>query len=295
MRSFFISLTCVFLTACTQLQLLAVNAPARFGNYHRDTDLAYGDLPLQRLDVYKPATSSAAPVVIFIHGGGWDSGDKNQYRFVGAALAEQDWVGVAINYRLYPEAKFPAFVNDAALAVIYVRAHAAEWGGDPDKIYLLGHSAGAHIATLLALDGNYLQQVGGDAHWLRGVIGLAGPYDFIPFVHDYMHDLFGLEVDYPLSQPVNFAKADAPPLLLLQGLADTNVLPRNTINLVAAIQQQGGSVQARYYAGVNHTDIIAALSIPARGRAPALADIKKFIGSENPIETGKNNMVELAR
>lgn len=278
MRGLAVVFACAMLAACTQMRLFAVNAPAWFGDYRRYVDLAYGDLPPQRLDVYKPAGAGSAPVVIFIHGGGWDSGDKNQYRFVGATLAEQGWVGVVINYRLYPDVKFPAFVNDAALAVAFVRAHAAEWGGDPDKIYLLGHSAGAHIAALLALDDDYLQQAGDDTHSLRGVIGLAGAYDFIPFVYDYMHDLFGPEIRYPFSQPVNFASADAPPLLLLQGLSDTEVLPRNTINLVAAMRKHGGSVQAQYYAGVNHIDIIAALSIPARGRAPVLADMKKFIG-----------------
>lgn len=277
-------LACLTLTACTQLSLFAANAPAWFGNYQRKADLAYGDLPAQRLDVYKPTTARAAPIVIFIHGGGWDSGDKSEYRFVGAALAEQSWIGVTINYRLYPSVKFPEFIHDAALAVKYVRAHATEWGGDPNNIYLLGHSAGAHIATMLALDNEYLQQVGGDSRWLRGVIGLAGPYDFIPFVHDYMHDLFGPETNYPHSQPINFARVDAPPLLLLHGLADTNVLSRNTINLVAAMQQHNGNVQAHYYAGVNHTDIIAALSIPARNRAPTLVDIKKFIGDESRIK-----------
>lgn len=267
----------IFLTACTQVSLFAVNAPAWFGNYSRTTDIAYGELPAQRLDIYRPQNINKAPIVIFIHGGGWNSGDKNQYRFVGAALAEQGWICASINYRLYPAVKFPAFIDDAALAVKYVHDHASEFGGDPQKIFLLGHSAGAHIATLLALDNHYLQKVNADSGWLHGVIGLAGPYDFIPFVHDYMYDLFGTADNYWLSQPVTYARANAPPLLLLQGLADTNVLPRNTIHLVAAMQQHGGSAQARYYAGVNHVDIIAALSIPARNRAPVIADIKKFI------------------
>lgn len=267
----------LWLSACTQISLLAVNVPALFGDYRRATDIAYGELPAQRLDVYMPPAANARPVVIFLHGGGWDSGDKNQYRFIGATLAEQNWIGVTINYRLYPDVKFPAFVDDAALAVQYVRAHAREWGGDPQQIYLLAHSAGAHIAMTLALDPEFLQARGGDGSWLRGVIGLAGPYDFIPFSYDYMYDLFGPEASYPRSQPVNFARADAPALLLLHGLADKSVLPRNTINLTAAMQRVGGHVQTKYYEGVGHTDIIAALSKPARGRAPVLADMKAFI------------------
>jgi len=278
-RAFFVGVSALLISACTQLSLLAVNTPALFGAYRRDADLQYGVLAKQRLDVYTPTKNSGQklPIVIFLHGGGWNSGDKNQYRFVGAALAEQGWIGVSVNYRLYPAVKYPAFMDDAALAVKYVHEHATEWGGDSQQIYLMGHSAGAHIATMLALDNEFLQKNGGDSHWLRGVIGVAGPYDFIPFTFDYMHDLFGPEANYAQSQPMNYARADAPPLLLLHGMTDTNVLPRNTIKLVAAMQRQGGNVQAHYYEGVNHTDIIAAMSTPARGRAPTLADMKKFI------------------
>ena len=286
-RPFIVGVSALLFSACTQLSLLAVNTPALFGAYRRDADLHYGALAEQRLDLYTPTNIQASssrklPVVIFLHGGGWNSGDKNQYRFVGAALAEQGWIGVAVNYRLYPDVKYPAFMDDAALAVKYVHDHAAEWGGDVQQIYLMGHSAGAHIALMLALDEEFLHAAGGDSHWLRGVIGIAGPYDFIPFTFDYMHDLFGPEINYAKSQPVNYVRADAPPLLLLHGTTDTNVLPRNTIRLTAAMQRVGGNVQTHYYEGVNHTDIIAALSIPARGRAPVLADMKKFIDEPTP-------------
>lgn len=288
-RILFVAFVSVAFTACAQIGLRAVNATTVFGDYSRKVDIAYGQLPAQRLDVYKPTQQAAAPIVIFIHGGGWNSGDKSDYRFVGATLAEQGFVAVTINYRLYPSVKFPNFVDDAALAVSYVRAHASEWGGDPNKIYLLGHSAGAHIAAMLALDNEYLQHAGGDSHWLRGVIGLAGPYDFIPFSFDYMHDVFGPEANYPRSQPVNFARADAPPLLLLHGLDDTTVKPRNTISLTAAMLQQGGKVTSRYYTGVNHLDIIAALWLPAYGRAPVLAEVKKFIEDNDATEFSATN------
>ena len=282
-RYVFVTLASLFFAGCTQLKLLAANVPARFGNYTRSADIAYGQLPAQRLDVYAPAQAHDAPIVIFIHGGGWDNGDKSDYRFVGAALAAQGWLGVTIDYRLYPAVRFPAFVDDAALAVRYVREHASQWGGDPRRMFLLGHSAGAHIAMMLALDDAYLQHVGGDSRWLRGVIGLAGPYDFIPFVYDYMFDLFGPAADYPRSQPINYVRADAPPLLLLHGLADKEVLPRNTIHLTAAMQRCGGSVETHYYKGVNHVDIIAALSIPARGRAPVLAAMTRFIERQDAL------------
>jgi acetyl esterase/lipase len=286
-RALYTGIAGLLLSACTQLSFLAVNVPALFGDYRRTADVAYGDLAAQRLDIYKPAMDAAGaaaqagrPVVIFVHGGSWSGGDRNQYRFVGATLAEQGWIGVVVDYRLYPTVKFPAFVDDVALAVKYAHDHAREWGGDPQQVYLLGHSAGAHIAMMAALDPQFLQARGGSSsRWLRGVIGLAGAYDFMPFDFDYMFDLFGPESAYPRSQPVNFARADAPPLLLLHGTGDKTVQPRNTINLTAAMQRVGGSVQTKYYDGINHTDIIAALSIPLRGRAPVLADIKTFIDS----------------
>jgi alpha-beta hydrolase superfamily lysophospholipase len=130
---------------------------------------------------------------------------------------------------------------------------------------------------MAALDSQFLHARGGDSRWLRGVIGLAGAYDFMPFDFDYMFDLFGPASAYPRSQPVNFARADAPPLLLLHGKSDKTVQLRNTINLTAAMQRVGGNVQTKYYEGIDHIDIVAALSIPARGRAPVLADISAFI------------------
>ena len=284
LRALLLSIASVCLTACAHLSYLAVNVPALFGDYRRSADIAYGELPAQRLDLYTPTAATqtlrpdaARPVVIFVHAGSWSGGDKNQYSFIGATLAEQGWLGVTVDYRLYPAVKFPAFVDDVALAVQYVREHAAQWGGDRERIYLMGHSAGAHIALMAALDPQFLHARGGDSHWLCGVIGLAGAYDFMPFDFDYMFDLFGPAAAYPRSQPVNFARADAPPLLLLHGKSDTTVRLRNTINLAAAMQRVGGSVQTKYYEGVDHIDIVAALSIPARRRAPVLADIAAFI------------------
>lgn len=284
LRALLLSVTSVFLTACAHLSYLAVNVPALFGDYRRSADIAYGGLPAQRFDLYTPnaATSAARPIVIFVHGGSWSGGDKNQYRFIGATCAGQGWIGAVVDYRLYPAVKFPAFVDDVALAVQYVRDHAEEWGGDRERIYLMGHSAGAHIAMMAALDPEFLRARGGDSHWLRGVIGLAGAYDFMPFDYDYMFDLFGPEAAYPRSQPVNFARADAPPLLLLHGKRDTTVRLRNTRNLAAAMQHVGGRVQTKYYEGIDHVDIVAALSIPARGRAPVLTDIAAFIDETAP-------------
>ena len=165
----------IVLSACSSLIFLAANTPASFGKYSRLKNLSYADQPRNKLDVYIPdKLHGKAPVVIFIHGGGWNNGSKAQYKFVGAAFAEQGYVAVLPNYGLYSQVKSPVFIQDVARAVVWVRAHAAEWGGDTSHIFLVGHSAGAHIAMMLALDNEYLQQAGGDSHWLSGVVGLAG-------------------------------------------------------------------------------------------------------------------------
>jgi acetyl esterase/lipase len=269
----------LFGSACTQLSFLAANIPASFGDYSRQRDLAYGDAARNKLDVYLPAKPQGAPVVVFFHGGGWNTGDKSEYKFVGAALAEQGYIAVLPNYRLYPQVKFPAFMQDAAQAVAWVQAQLQNWGADAQRVYLLGHSAGAHIAVMLALNASYLQQVGVDTDALRGVIGLSGPYDFIPFKFDYMFDLFGPPERYAQSQPINFARADAPPLLLMHGLQDKTVVPRNTLSLTQRLQSMGAAVTTEYFAQAGHADLVAAFSVPARKRVPVLAKVQEFIAA----------------
>jgi acetyl esterase/lipase len=265
--------------ACTQLQFLAANIPASFGEYSRKRDVRYGAQTRNSLDIYLPVKPVGAPVVVYFHGGGWNSGDKSEYKFVGAALAEQGYVAVLPNYRLYPQVKFPAFMQDAALAVAWVHARVSEWGADSQRVYLMGHSAGAHIAVLLGLNPAYLNAVNLDTRFLRGVIGLAGPYDFLPFKYKYMFDLFGPAARFPLSQPINFVRADAPPMLLLHGMQDTTVAPYNTQHLVSSLTAVGVPVTANYYAKANHGDLVAAFSIPARRRVPVLAAVSEFIGA----------------
>lgn len=266
---------------CTQLAFFTANARASYGHYSRLTNLAYGADARNKLDVYIPdqlrEPRQPVPIVVFFHGGGWNSGNKSYYKFVGAALAEQGYLAVLPNYRLYPQVKSKVIFADPARAVAWVRAHASEWGGDVDELYLAGHSAGAHFAVMLALDPEYLQQAGALPEDLRGVIGLAGPYDFLPFTRDYMNDLFGPAEQLAASQPINFVRPDAPPLLLLQGLQDSTVEPKNTRNLQAALQAIGGRVQAQYFENADHGDLVAAFSSLARHRAPVLQQIGSFI------------------
>jgi acetyl esterase/lipase len=270
--------------ACSKLAFVAANVPAAFGSYKRRKNVAYGTNPAHRLDVYSPDTPSATPrpLVVFWYGGRWETGDKDDYRFVGAALAEIGAVAVLPNYRHYPIVKMTGFMDDAALAAGWAALHAEELGTDPNRFYLMGHSAGAHIAALLTLNQGYLGVPGRPAPSIAGMIGLSGPYDFLPLLDPDLQDMFGPPARYPDSQPIHFVRPDAPPMLLVHGLADLVVRPRNSINLAAAMQAQGVAVRLKTYPGLDHGGTVAALSVPARGRAPTLAEIAAFVQFRPP-------------
>jgi len=273
----------LFLEGCSRLGFLAVNVPAVFGAYQRQANIAFGPDPQQRLDVYVPETGvGPRPVVVFWHGGRWRYGDKTDYRFVGAALAQSGYVVVVPNYRHYPQVKMPGFMRDAALAVLWAAAHATEFGGSQERLYLMGHSAGAHLAALVTLDPRYFAAAGGPAPRIAGVIGLSGPYDFLPLLESDVQDMFGPPSIYPESQPINFVRADAPPMLLIHGLEDDTVRPKNSRNLAGALSALGVPVTMKLYPKVSHADTVAALTSLLRGRAPTLADIKAFV-SQNAM------------
>jgi len=271
------------LSACTSLSFAAANLPAVFGSYQAHRDIKYGSLERQALDVYVPAVeASRLPVVIFVYGGSWTSGSKSSYRFVAETLTLHGYVAVLPDYRLHPEVKFPAFVDDVAAAVAWTHAHIAELGGDPERIFLMGHSAGAQICALLAFDEHYLRTIGGRTAWIKGLIGLAGPYDFLPFEEQYLRDIFGPESEYSKSQPVNFVNSDTtsiPPALLIHGEDDRVVLPRNSRSLAAHMRSSGGRVVERYYPVLDHFAVMAAFSIYYRQRRPVVDEIDAFIGS----------------
>lgn len=264
---------------CGKLAFMAANLPAAFGAYRRQVNIAYGVHPRQRLDVYMPQTAAeeSRPLVVFWHGGRWTYGDKSEYRFVGAALAELGCVAVLPNYRLYPEVKMAGFMDDAARASRWAAAHAAHYGADANLMYLMGHSAGAHLAALVTLDPRYFAADGQAPPPVAGVIGLSGPYDFLPLEEADVQDMFGPPQNYAQSQPIDFVRPDAPPMLLVHGLKDVTVRPKNSTNLAAALRGHGAPVTLKLYPNLAHADTVAALSIPARGRAPTLADVAAFV------------------
>ena len=280
-RSLLAGLAALVTSACARVEFFVANAPTVFGAYRRKPNIHYGDQERQRLDVYVPDASvsppAGRPLVGFWHGGRWEFGDKSDYRFVGAALAELGCVAVLPDYRLYPEVRLDGFMEDAARAVLWAVAHATEYGVDPARLYLMGHSSGAHMAALLALNPKYFAELGAPAPPVAGVIGLSGPYDFLPLREEDLQDMFGPPSQYELSQPIHFVHSGAPPMLLVQGERDHTVGAFNSKNLAAALRTAGDAVTLKLYPDLAHADTVAALSEVARGRAPVVEDIKTFL------------------
>ncbi len=265
----------VLLGSCTGTQIL--NALTPDGDYQLADSLVYDAQIGLDLDVYAPPRAKNAPVVVFFYGGRWTEGSKEQYQFAGQALASKGFVAVLPEYRHYPAVKFPAFVEDAARAVRWTHENAARYGGSPEKIFVMGHSSGAHLAALLALNPDYLKAAGGDRAWLRGMIGLAGPYDFMPITAPDMRDMFGPPERFELSQPITFVDGDNPPLLLLHGEDDQSVGVRNTRRLSAAVAKAGGPVETVIYPEMSHAWIVATLAAPLRGRSDVLKQVSDFV------------------
>ena len=264
-------------SACSPLSLFATFAPKDAAR-SPEHGVAYGPLERQALDVYAPRhETSPAPVAVFFYGGSWDSGRRQDYGWVGQALAAQGFLTIVPDYRLYPAVRYPGFIEDGALAVRWAVEHARALGGDPGKIVLIGHSAGAYNAAMLALDDRYLKAAGVDPKGVKAFAGLSGPYDFLPLDGPITQRTFGEAPDLPATQPGVYARADSPPAFLATGDADTTVKPRNTKALAAALRAKGVAVEERHYAGLNHADTVLALSRPFRGKAPVLAEMVAFL------------------
>jgi acetyl esterase/lipase len=261
--------------ACTPLAAFNTLVP-KDGESRRRTAF-YADGARGGVDVYAPADARTAPVVVFFYGGSWNSSRRQDYEFVGRALGALGCVVMIPDYRLVPEVRFPTFLEDCARATAWAATNAATYGGDPARILLAGHSAGAYNALMLALDPHLLAAAGFERAHLRGAIGLAGPYDFYPFDVDASREAFGQAPDPKATQPISFAAAGAPPTLLLTGLDDTKVRPRNTRALAAKLSAAGCDVTTREYPKVDHVEILLALARPLRGRAPIVDDIRAFI------------------
>ena len=275
---------------CTKFQ--ALNATVTHGGYSVARDIPFGDTPRLKLDVYRPRPGKGnGGIVVFFYGGSWTSGEKSDYRFAAQALVSRGFVAVLPNYRIYPEVQFPTFVEDGARAFRWVHDHAVEIGGNPKRIYLMGHSAGAHIVALLTLDPRYLKGVGLDRSAIRATAALSGPYDFVPGPDE--RPVFGLSVTnpkpYPEMEPINFVDGHEPPMLLIHGLIDKTVSSKNSDELAEKIRAKGGEVQEIVYPKRAHVGVVLSLAAPFRWLAPTLDDVTKFFNRyEGVLYAGPN-------
>ena len=268
------------LAACAPLRTLNVLASAS-GGYTVAPDIAYGSLTAQKLDVYTPtsvAPPGGWPLVVFFYGGSWNSGARADYKFVGSALAARGVLVLVADYRLYPEVRYPEFLNDSALALAWGFSQAARLGANPKRVFVMGHSAGGYNAAMLALDPRWLAAFGHTPAELAGWIGLAGPYDFFPTDNLDARPVF-FHPNYPeRAQPIEFPSAAAPRSFLAAPVKDALVSPtRSTQSLAAKLDAVGVPVTLKMYEHASHTTLIGAFSPPLRWVAPVLDDVTAFI------------------
>ncbi len=278
--------TLLLVAGCSPTRVVSTLSPT--SHLEHAPAIAYGSHLRQQLDVYRPqegATSAGAPVVVFFYGGSWQRGDRAKYAFVGSYLAELGVVAVVPDYRVYPEVRFPGFVEDGAAVLAWVERHIEAFGGDPDQVIVMGHSAGAHIAALLALDTRYLQAQGVTRAVPRGLIGLAGPYRF-DIDSGRLAEIFAADDGTGDSQPMNFARADGPPALLLHGESDRVVSADNSRQLFERLCDAGGTAEVIVYPGVGHMRIAAALAPPLSFAGRSDEDVAEFIARVTGESTG---------
>jgi acetyl esterase/lipase len=245
-------------------------------------DIAYGSDPRQRLDLYVPDRLTApAPVILFFYGGSWQSGSKHIYRAFGQAFASAGIIAAVADYRLYPQVRYPAFIADGALALRFVHEHIAGHGGDPARLFLSGHSAGAYIAAMLACDPAHLGEARTDPAWIAGIIGIAGPYDFLPLYDPALIDIFGGD-RVMATQPIKYARNKTRPILLAHGTADRTVGAGNSRRMAQRLREAGNAAELIEYKGAGHLGIILSLAHGFRGSTTLRDDMLRFISAHQP-------------
>lgn len=285
-----IILSSILLSSCSIFDV--VNAFNQEAESLIQRDIEYGAHPRHKLDAYTPVSPAKNAVVfIFFYGGGWVSGNREDYAFVARKLAAMGHFAFVPDYRLYPQVRFPQFVEDGADATAYILENLVGAANRRRPVFLMGHSAGAHIALLLALDRSYLVERGREPDELAGVIGLAGPYDFLPLESGLLQNIFPASQGQFQSQPINYARNDGPPVLLAHGTDDKRVRPRNSLNMAKAIEQKGGEVVLRMYPGTSHTDMLKPFISFLQDNIGLLDDIVVFLTARaeaDRIEPRKN-------
>jgi acetyl esterase/lipase len=241
-------------------------------------NLAYGALERQKLDIYTPKNGSEAkPVVLFVHGGYWRGGNKDDYPFLAESLVNAGYVVVTTNYRLAPSTVFPGFVEDVALATLWLKQNIGQYGGDNRKVFLMGHSAGAHIAALLLFDPSYLQNVGVGNDFFKGALLLSGPYKLTPATDELTKQAMGPEANWNRASPADLVTQINTPVLLQHGLNDELVAVAQSKLLLDRIQAQNGRAELRLY-DLDHPGMVGAYSKVVASISPRpLADAVAFM------------------
>lgn len=265
--------------ACSPIKVLNSLVPEN--GYELVSAIEYGANARQKLDIYLPKAADESTtlkkVIIFYYGGNWDSGERADYKFAAEALVGHGYIVVIPDYRVYPEVLFPGFMADPVSVAKWVKTNIKKYNGDANEVFLAGHSAGAHIAVMMAINPEYLAQASLKPNDFAGVIGLAGPYDFLPLTSDRLKIIFGPEAQQWKSQPINFVDGKTPPLLLAVGMKDNTVWPRNTYNLAKKIKEKNGLVEVHEFAGYGHIDMVTKLAKPLRGNGELLKSVITFI------------------
>lgn len=228
-----------------------------------------GSHPAQKLHVWgnEEASGEKRPVLVFVHGGGWRSGDPGTYGYFGHAFVPKGFVVVLAGYRLGEDGIYPGMLEDTASAIAWTKANIARHGGDPERIVLAGHSAGAYNVVQVALEDRWLAAHGASPADISGVIGMAGPYDFAPFKRDSTIAAFGHVDDAAATQPVNHVSADAPQMLLINGEKDELVGARNARLLARKLKAAGGQALTIIPEEMDHNGPIVNLAAPWRGNS----------------------------
>lgn len=275
--------------ACSSVDVL--NALSSASSHRAVRDVAFGPLPRHQLDIYQPDTrtiarnpqSAAQPVVVFFYGGSWNRGERKDYAFIGHSLAARGYITVIPDYRLYPEVRFPDFLHDNARAIAWVKTNIAQYGGDPDKLFVMGHSAGAYNASMMALDSRWLGQHNLSPSVIKGWAGVSGAYNFLPIGTPDVQPVF-FHPNYPKdSQPIDFVHPQAPASFLATSPEDELINPkRNTFALADRLKQVGVSTTLKTYGTVDHVSIIASVAWPLRFKSQLLSDLDAFMQQQLP-------------
>lgn len=259
---------------CSPADLL--NAVDGSGGYTVTRSVAYGDHPRQTLDVYVPDGDGRKPVVVFFYGGSWQQGAKETYTFAAAALARRGYLTIVPDYRVYPDVHYPGFIEDGARVLRWVKDRAADHRGDAGRLFVMGHSAGAYIAAMLAIDGRWLQSVQLKSADIAGLIGISGPYDFLPLRDPVLVKIFHGDNEVA-TQPITYVTPGAPPALLIHGAGDTTVDPGNASRLAARLRASGNEANVIRYDRVGHIATMGAFAPMLRFLAPVLNDAVNFM------------------